>query len=87
MITDKEFKKVVNYLKDEKGLRCWDVFEGEADFKDDTYRYQLVSPHGGTNFKFMLRKGEINDFDRWANSTDEEIFFKNLEELKKILAA
>jgi hypothetical protein len=35
----------------------------------------VVSPHEGTNNKWMLRVGPMVTFDRWANSTSIERFF------------
>jgi hypothetical protein len=42
---------------------------------NDIINLMIVSPHKGTNNKWMLRVGAMPTFDRWANSTALERFF------------
>lgn len=45
----------------------------------------VVSPHEGTNNKWMLRVGAMATFDRWANSTALERFFDKPEHVAMYL--
>ena len=51
-------------------------FDGYLEAKTDTVLYLIVSPHSGTDNKWMLRVSTISAFDRWANSTAIEKFFE-----------
>lgn len=55
----------------------YDVYEydGHLEAKTDSALFMAVSPHDGTNNKWMLRVTPITSFDRWANSTAVEEFF------------
>lgn len=46
----------------------------------------IVSPHSGTNNKWLLRTSTISIFDRWANSTAQEEFFDTNKELCEYLS-
>ena len=56
-------------------------YDGNLEAKTGTVRYLIVSPHSGTNDKWMLRVTTISAFDRWANSTAIEEFFDTEVEL------
>ena len=56
-------------------------FDGNFEAKTNTTLFLIVSPHSGTNNKWMLRITTISDFDRWANSTAIEEFFDTEIEL------
>ena len=50
-------------------------YDGHLEAKTDSALFMAVSPHDGTNNKWMLRVTPIVSFDRWANSTAVEKFF------------
>lgn len=50
-------------------------YDGHLVAKTDSALFMTVSPHDGTNNKWMLRVAPIVSFDRWANSTVVEKFF------------
>ena len=56
-------------------------YDGNLEAKTNTVRYLIVSPHSGTDNKWMLRVTTISAFDRWANSTAVEEFFETEIEL------
>ena len=56
-------------------------FDGYLEARTDTILYDVVSPHIGTDYKWMLRVSTISAFDRWANSTAIEEFFNSSIEL------
>lgn len=56
-------------------------YDGHLEAKTKTVLYLIVSPHSGTDNKWMLRVTTISAFDRWANSRAVEEFFDNEFEL------
>lgn len=60
-------------------------FDGYLEAKTDTVLYLIVSPHSGTDNKWMLRVSTISAFDRWANSIAIEKFFETDIELHNYL--
>lgn len=56
-------------------------YEDHLEAKTDTVFYMIVSPHSGTNNRWMLRVTTIRAFDRWSNSTAIEEFFDTDVEL------
>ena len=56
-------------------------YDGNLEAKTNTFRYLVVSPHSGTNNRWMLRVTAMSSFDRWANSTAVEEFFETEIEL------
>ena len=78
-----EFHKIINFLMLEQNLHFDGQYHGESNFSDSKFKYQLISPHSGTDYKYMIRKAEKYNFDRWANSEEGSIFFENSEEIKK----
>lgn len=56
-------------------------YDGNLEAKTGIVRYLIVSPHSGTDNKWMLRVTTISAFDRWANSTAIEMFFETDIEL------
>lgn len=56
-------------------------YNGHLEAKTNTVLYQIVSPHSGTDNKWMLRVTTISAFDRWANSRAIEEFFDSEIEL------
>ena len=50
-------------------------YDGHLEARTKTVLYMIVTPHSGTNNKWMLRVTTISAFDRWANSTAIEEFF------------
>lgn len=56
-------------------------YDGHLEAKTDSALFMAVSPHDGTNNKWMLRVAPIVSFDRWANSTAVEKFFDTNIEL------
>ena len=56
-------------------------YDGNLEARTNIVRYLIVSPHSGTDNKWMLRVSTISAFDRWANSTAVEIFFETDVEL------
>lgn len=56
-------------------------YDGHLETKTNTVFYMIVSPHSGTNNRWMLRVSTIAAFDRWANSTAVEEFFETEIEL------
>lgn len=54
--------------------------------KNDTIIALVVSPHEGTDNKWMLRMTPRASFDRWANSRQIEEFFDTAERLNQYLA-
>lgn len=62
----------------ENDYEKYDIYEydGNLEAKTNIARYLVVSPHSGTDNKWMLRVTTISAFDRWANSTAVEEFFE-----------
>ena len=56
-------------------------YEGRLEAKTETVIFLIVSPHNGTNNRWLLRISTVSAFDRWANSTGIELFFKTDIEL------
>lgn len=56
-------------------------YDGHLEAKTNTVLYMIVSPHSGTNNRWMLRVSTIAAFDKWANSTAVEEFFETEVEL------
>lgn len=57
-------------------------YDGNLEAKTNILRYLIVSPHGGTKDRWMLRITTNSAFDRWANSTVIEEFFTSSIELR-----
>ena len=61
----------------------WEM-DGVYAFENDDLYVQLINPHEGTNFEYVIRAEFKEDFDRWSNcvyetySTDLE---KDLSEI------
>ena len=51
-------------------------YDGNLEAKTSIVRYLVVSPHSGTDNRWMLRVTAASAFDRWANSTVIEEFFE-----------
>lgn len=51
-------------------------YDGNLEVKTNIVRYLVVSPHSGTDNRWMLRVTTMSAFDRWANSTVVEEFFE-----------
>lgn len=80
-----EFLKIYYFLKENhKKAKIIDE-EYDVLFIDKKYKYQFILPHKGTEFRYLLRKAKIKGFDRWANSTDDEILFDTLDNLMYFL--
>ena len=56
-------------------------YDGNLEAKTNIVRYLIVSPHSGTDNRWMLRVTTMSAFDRWANSTAVEDFFETEIEL------
>lgn len=56
-------------------------YDGNLEAKTNIVRYLIVSPHSGTDNRWMLRVTTMSAFDRWANSTVVEEFFETEIEL------
>ena len=56
-------------------------YDGNLEAKTNIVRYLVVSPHSGTDSRWMLRVTTMSAFDRWANSTVVEEFFETEIEL------
>ena len=56
-------------------------YDGNLEAKTNIVRYLIVSPHSGTDNRWMLRITTMSAFDRWANSTVVEEFFETEIEL------
>lgn len=56
-------------------------YDGNLEAKTNIVRYLIVSPHSGTDNRWMLRVTTMSAFDRWANSTVVEEFFDTEIEL------
>lgn len=56
-------------------------YEGRLEARTNTVIYMIVSPHIGTDNRWMLRVTTISAFDRWANSMAVEMFFETDIEL------
>lgn len=56
-------------------------YDGNLEAKTNIVRYLVVSPHSGTDNRWMLRVTTMSAFDRWANSTAIEEFFETEIEL------
>lgn len=56
-------------------------YDGNLEAKTNIVRYLIVSPHSGTDNRWMLRVTTTSAFDRWANSTAIEVFFETEIEL------
>lgn len=56
-------------------------YEGQLEVITNTVKYLIVSPHSGTDNRWMLRVATISAFDRWSNSTAVEMFFETDIEL------
>ena len=56
-------------------------YDGNLEAKTNIVRYLVVSPHSGTDNRWMLRITTMSAFDRWANSTVVEEFFETEIEL------
>lgn len=67
----------------ENDCESYDIaeYDGNLEAKTNIVRYLVVSPHGGTNNRWMLRVTTMSAFDRWANSTVVEEFFETEIEL------
>lgn len=56
-------------------------YGGHLEAITDIAHFLIVSPHSGTNNRWMLRVAATASFDRWANSTAIEEFFDSSIEL------
>lgn len=68
----------------ENDCNNYEFIEYDDDYleaRTDIVLYVIVSPHSGTDNKWMLRVSTISAFDRWANSTAIEKFFETDIEL------
>ena len=80
-----QFLKIYYFLKENhKKAKIIDE-RYDVLFIDKKYKYQFILPHKGTEFRYLLRKAKIKGFDRWANSTDDEILFDTLDNLMYFL--
>lgn len=61
----------------ENDYRNYDIYEydGHLEATTNTVHYMIVSPHSGTDNRWMLRVTTVSAFDRWANSTAVQEFF------------
>lgn len=66
-------KQWFKYDDEDYNVREW---QGHLEAKTETVIFHIVSPHSGTNNRWMLRVSTISVFDRWANSTAIEKFFE-----------
>ena len=56
-------------------------YDGHLEARTETVILHIVKPHSGTKNRWMLRTSTISAFDRWANSTAEELFIEKDIEL------
>lgn len=56
-------------------------YDGNLEAKTNMVRYLIVSPHSGTDNRWMLRVTTVSAFDRWANSAGVREFFETEIEL------
>lgn len=80
-----EFLKIYYFLKENHKKAHIVDEESSILFFNKKFKYQLILPHKGTKFKYMLRKAKIKNFDRWANSTKDQVSFDNLDNLIQLL--
>lgn len=82
----KEFLNLLNtIILFHKKIYIIDVDEWHLYFENDKYYFEICAPHSGTDNKWMFRKGRKKDFDRWANSTNEESFYETIGNLEERL--
>ena len=67
----------------ENDYEKYDIHEYDGNFEAKTIiiRYLIVSPHSGTDNRWILCVTTASTFDRWANSTAIEKFFDSSIEL------
>ena len=70
----------------------WEM-DGVYAFENDDLYVQLINPHEGTNFEYVIRAEFKEDFDRWSNcvyetySTDlEKDLSEIISDLKEMMA-
>lgn len=64
-----------------------DEYDGHLEAKTIYALFMIVEPHPGTKNRWMLRVTALASFDRWANSTAVEEFFKTDVELCEYLSS
>lgn len=71
-------------LEKKYGLECM-VYDGQVYGTDRYIICLIVSPHSGTNSRWLVRFSAAVSFDRWANSTGVEKFFDTKDEVATYL--
>jgi hypothetical protein len=71
--------KIKKVLKTDYRLEVDATSESHLHATNEFINLMVVTPHGGTHGKWMLRVGAMATFDRWANSTALERFFDKPE--------
>ena len=69
----------------EKGVDCDICDSTQLYFRAGKFRYEVCIPHEGNGFKWLYRKARIKGFDRWANSTDDELLLDTFDEVKDLV--
>lgn len=63
----------------------WEM-DGVYAFSNDVLYVQFINPHGGTDFKYVVRSEYKEDFDKWGNCS-YEVYFLDLEkDLNRIIS-
>lgn len=84
----------MNYLNEllNKNFIIYDNLEGQwylrdswnGKYNDHSNMVCLISPHSGTNYKWLMRADYDETFDRWGVCLFEE-YFNNETEFKEVL--
>ena len=68
------------FENNDEQYKLWE-YDGHLEAVTDIAHFMIVSPHSGTENRWMLRVSTVSAFDRWANSTAIEEFFDSSIEL------
>lgn len=68
------------FENDYEQYKLWE-YDGHLEAVTNIAHFMIVSPHSGTENRWMLRVTTVSAFDRWANSTAIEEFFDSSIEL------
>lgn len=78
-------KDIERYLNEIYDLKTDSIDEGNLYASNNVITCVVVSPHGGTHDKWMIRFSTVSAFDRWANSCAVEQLFKDKDGLLEYL--
>ena len=73
--------EIAKLLENKRNIVIEQTLDSMIYFVSKSNYYRIIIPHEGNQFRWMFQRARKSGFDRWANSTNETRYCKNVSEI------